>query len=286
MTEPAGRPPVPVRLDRAALERIIQRAAELQTQERDIGDDLTPEQVMALGREVGIPARHLQKALLEEQVRTGTVPASGLLDRLVGAAEVTAQRVVRGEQERVEEALLRWMDEHELVLVQRRQPGRIAWEPLTGMQVALRKSAAILGSSKRPFMLAKASQLVATVTPLEPGYCHVTMAASLSGARSGTVGGMIALGSLGVVAGGILGLMTPFLPLALVPVAIGGILSVVVAREYPPVVARIQLGLERALDHLEQGGVRTGQELPPPRTGPGAAIAGLIADELKKALKP
>ena len=45
----------PVRIDRAALERIIQRAAELQTAERDIGDNLTSDEVMALGAEVGIP---------------------------------------------------------------------------------------------------------------------------------------------------------------------------------------------------------------------------------------
>ena len=45
----------PARIDRAALERIIQRAAELQTADRDIGEELTPEQVLALGREVGIP---------------------------------------------------------------------------------------------------------------------------------------------------------------------------------------------------------------------------------------
>ncbi|HEU5041691.1 MAG TPA: hypothetical protein VFT84_12750, partial [Gemmatimonadales bacterium] len=59
----------PVRIDRAALERIIQRAAELQTSERDVGDSLSSDEVMALGREVGIPGRYLQQALLEEQTR-------------------------------------------------------------------------------------------------------------------------------------------------------------------------------------------------------------------------
>ena len=46
-----------------------QRAAELQTGEREIGEELSEEQVLALGREVGIPARYLQQALLEERVR-------------------------------------------------------------------------------------------------------------------------------------------------------------------------------------------------------------------------
>lgn len=282
MTGPAGRPPAPVRLDRAALERIIQRAAELQTQEHDIGDDMSPDEVLALGRDVGIPARYLQQALLEEQVRTGTTPASGLLDRLIGPGEVTAQRVVRGDQERIEEGLLRWLDEHELLVLQRRQVGRISWEPLSGMQVALRRSAAVLGSSKRPFMLSRASQIAGTVTPLEPGYCHVTLAASLSQARGGFVGGIAALGTLGAAGAGILAVMSPFWLVALVPLPIVAGLGWTVARQYQPVVARVQLGLERALDYLEQGGVKTGQELPPPRAG----LVGLIADELKKALKP
>jgi hypothetical protein len=282
MTGPAGRPPAPVRLDRAALERIIQRAAELQTHERDIGDDLSPDEVLALGRDVGIPARYLQQALLEEQVRPGATPASGLLDRLLGPAEVTAQRVVRGDKDLVEEALLRWMEEHELLVLQRRQVGRITWEPLTGMQVALRRSAAALGSSKRPFMLSRASQIAGTVTPLEPGYCHVTLAASLSQARGSTVGGMALLGTLAIAASGILAVMTPFLLVAAVPLVLVTGLEWAVARQYRPLVDRVQLGLERALDHLEQGGVKTGQELPPPRPG----IVGLIADELKRALKP
>ena len=58
---PAGR------IDRTALERIIQRAAELQTAEREIGDTLTSDELLALGREVGIPVRYLQQALLEER---------------------------------------------------------------------------------------------------------------------------------------------------------------------------------------------------------------------------
>ena len=52
-------------ISREALERIIQRAAELQAGERDIGDGLTKDEVLALGKDVGIPNRYLQQALLE-----------------------------------------------------------------------------------------------------------------------------------------------------------------------------------------------------------------------------
>jgi hypothetical protein len=46
-------------ISREALERIIQRAAELQAGERDIGEGLTKDEVLALGKDVGIPNRYL-----------------------------------------------------------------------------------------------------------------------------------------------------------------------------------------------------------------------------------
>ena len=120
----------PARIDRAALERIIQRAAELQTSERDIGESLTPDEVLALGKEVGIPGRYLQQALLEERTRLVSASPGGVLERAVGPGEIAAQRVVRGETEAIEQALVRWLEERELFCVQRHQPGRITWEPV------------------------------------------------------------------------------------------------------------------------------------------------------------
>src|SRR3989442_9031989 len=56
-------------ISREALERIIQRAAELQAAEHDIGEGLTKAELLALGQDVGIPERYLHQALLEEQTR-------------------------------------------------------------------------------------------------------------------------------------------------------------------------------------------------------------------------
>ncbi|HZI74519.1 MAG TPA: hypothetical protein VFD73_10990, partial [Gemmatimonadales bacterium] len=61
----------PARIDRTALERIIRRAAELQSAEREAGETLSSDELIAVGREVGIPARHLQQAILEERTRIG-----------------------------------------------------------------------------------------------------------------------------------------------------------------------------------------------------------------------
>ena len=86
---------LPARLDREALERVIRRATELQAGERATGDGLTTDEVVALGREVGIPPQHLHQALLEERARTG-MDATGPLDRVAGPGTIQAQRVVQG----------------------------------------------------------------------------------------------------------------------------------------------------------------------------------------------
>jgi hypothetical protein len=282
MSEPVGGPPAPAQWDREALDRILKRATELQAQERDTGESMTPDEVLKLGRDVGIPARYLQQAMLEERVRTGVVTPSGLLDRLIGPAVCTASRVVRGDPEAVEEALAAWMDANELVAIERRQPGRISWEPLRGMQVAFRRSAAVLGSSKRPFMLSRASRITGGVTPLEPGYCHVTLNADLRPTRGSFLGGVGAVTIFGAAASAVLTVMSPFWLIALVPLPLVVGLDWVIVRQYAPVRERTQLGLERALDHLEQGVHQRPAELPSGRPG----IVGLIAEEIRKALKP
>jgi hypothetical protein len=272
----------PVRIDRAALERIIQRAAELQTSERDIGENLTSDEVMALGREVGIPGRYLQQAMLEERTRLVTAGPSGLAERLTGPAQVTAQRVVRGEPDVIEQSLIRWLEQHELFCVQRHQPGRIAWEPVGGLHAAIRRATAAAGGSKRPMMLARADALAATVVGLEPGFSHVSLTATARKARTEALGGSAALATVGMAGTGILVALGALFPVALIPAPLALGAGYAMLRRYPPVVSRIQLGLERALDHLEQGGVRPGHRLPPPQP----SIMELLANEVRKALKP
>ena len=160
----------PARIDRAALERIIQRAAELQTAERDIGDGLTPDEVLALGREVGIPGRYLQQALLEERTRLVDVGPGGSCERLAGPAAGRRAAGGPGERRSVEAALVHWMEKNELFCVQRQQPGRIAWEPIGGIQAAIRRSTAAFGSWQAAVHARPRRHVSATIVPLEPGY--------------------------------------------------------------------------------------------------------------------
>ena len=270
----------PASIDRAALERIIHRAAELQTAEREIGEGLTPDEVLALGREVGIPGRYLQQALLEERARIVQAGPGGFLSRTVGPAVIAVQRVVRSERETIEATLVRWLEKTELFSVQRHQPGRITWEPTGGFQAAYRRAVGAVGGSKRPIMLARVETVSCTVVELEPGYCNVALTATARKARGESVGGSAALASAGVVSTGVLAAVGAILPVVLIPLPVALGLGYIALRRYGPVVARIQLGLERALDQLEHGSRADRLLHPtPPR------LMDLLADELRKALK-
>src|SRR5213592_294218 len=96
-------------ISRDALERIIKRAAELQAGEREIGEGLTTNEVLALGKDVGIPDRYLRQAILEEQTRIVPDVATGTWAWLTGPRSIVAHRVVPGERAAVERELSRWI---------------------------------------------------------------------------------------------------------------------------------------------------------------------------------
>jgi hypothetical protein len=271
----------PARIDRAALERIIQRAAELQTANRDIAEELTPEQVLALGREVGIPGRYLQQALLEERTRIVAVRPAGTWDRIAGAAQVVAQRAVPGTVAGVEAALAEWMEEKELFCIQRQQPGRITWEPLGGMAAALRRSTAAFSRGSAAMMLARADTVSATILALETGWCHVVLTAETGTARSQLLGGGAAVVGAGALGAGLMVVLGALVPVALIPVPVALGIGYGVARQYRSTLARIQLGLERALDQLEHGAAAVERQLPRRPAG----LLGMLAEEIRRSLR-
>ena len=273
-------PRVPARVDRAALERILQRAAELQAAEHDVGEGLTPDDVLALGKDVGIPAQYLRQAMLEDQSRSGLPEPSGLADQVLGPGEITAVRVVRGAQAGAEQALLDWMQKHELLVVQRHQPGRITWERMTGMQAAMRRGLSTLESRRAKFMLDRTDLVRATITPLEDGYVHVSLTASLRQVRAGLVGGAVTLGTVGTVASGVLVALNASGGCRVAPVVAGVGIGWTVTRHYRPAVNRALLGLERALDYVEGAAVKPVHELPPRSAG----LLELVTGEIRKAL--
>ncbi len=271
----------PAPIDRAALERIIQRAAELQTSDRDIADELTPDQVLALGREVGIPGRYLQQALLEERTRLVVVQPAGTWERIAGPGQVVAQRVVPGTVADVEAALMEWLEEKELFCVQRRQPGRITWEPLGGLAATLRRSTAALNRGSAAMMLGRADTIAATIVAFEPARSHVTLTAETRKARAEFVGGGAAVAGAGMLGTGLMIALGALLPVALIPAPVAIAVGYGVSRQYRSALARIQLGLERALDQLEHDAAHPARRLPRRPAG----LLGMLADEIRRSLR-
>ena len=161
---PGADRPRRARADHPARRRAADRRA-------DIGEELTPDEVLALGQRSGDPAPlpPAGAARGADPVVAGAaprVPATGSPGRrgrrpARGAAAIAAAS---------RRALLRWMEEKELLL--RPAPASRAGSPgsrSAGFQAALRRSTAAFGGGSAAVMLAKADTVSATLLALEAG---------------------------------------------------------------------------------------------------------------------
>jgi hypothetical protein len=260
---------------REALERIIQRAAELQAGERDIGEGLTEADLLALGQDVGIPTRYLRQALLEERTRSLVPERSGVLAWLVGPGRLSAQRVVAGEPDAVAHALGSWMQQEELLQVKRRYPDRTTWEPKVGAFASIQRA---LGAGGRRFALARAAEVAGQVTPLESGFCHVQLFADVRNIRRQRIGIGATLAGMGAAATGAFLAMGVLAPFPFVPLLALGPAAVAALRSHRLQHEQIQTGLDQVLDRLERGEIKPEHALPGFTTTPLVRIA----DEIRK----
>ena len=260
---------------RDALERIIQRAAELQAGEQDIGEGLTEPELLALGQDVGIPSRYLRQALLEEQTRPPAEARGGVLAWLVGPGRLSAQRVVAGEPAVIDRALGTWMQQEELLQVKRRYADHTTWEPKVGAFASIQRA---LGAGGKSFALARASEIAAQVTQLETGFCHVCLIADVRRQRRQRLWGAAGLVVFGAALGGVAPVLGAIAPWAAVPMIAAWAAALGVARRHRYDNERLQVGLEQVLDALERGDLRAEQLAS--RTRPSAL--GRIADEIRK----
>jgi len=266
-------------IPRDALDRVIRRAAELQAHERDIGEGLTREELLALGKDVGIPARYLQQALLEEQTRSvADAPPQGLVAWLAGPAQLAAQRVVPGDRLVVERGLAQWLENEESLQVRRRFPDSTTWEPRRGAFVSIRRA---LAPGGRRYLLTRAREVATQVTALEPGFCHVRLSADVGNLRTERLGWAGALTTVGVLTG--VGLFAAgfVVPLAVAPAVVAALAAGPIARAYRRDHEAMLTALEQVLDRLEHG------EIHPARLveGPRPSAFARIADEIRKTLE-
>ncbi|HEX2778540.1 MAG TPA: hypothetical protein VHM30_03505 [Gemmatimonadaceae bacterium] len=282
--DPKAQPPssLPARtaLDRAALERILRRAGELQASAADPLEEMTEEQLIALGEEVGIAPQHLRQAIAEERTRPALQEEASLAGRWVGPRTVTARRVLRGTREMLLARLDDWMRREECLQVKRRYADRILWEPRRDFLGNVKRGFNIGG---RAYNLTSAHDVGATVVMLDGGSALVQLDADLEPARRGRIGGGTAAAASGVVAGGALAglgltfsiVAAPLIAVAALPVvAIGAAGGLAIMRGFRKTAERVQLALEQALDAVEH-------DDRPLRPGVGDVI-GLIADAAKR----
>jgi hypothetical protein len=243
-------PARPAPLDRASLERVLARAAELQSAEGD-GDEpgLSDVQLVEIAKEVGLAPVHLRQALAEERSRIEAPAARGATDHLFGPAVARAMRTLRGTPAEHLDALDTWMRQGEGLTVKRRMPDRILWERAPGIVANLSRTFDLAG---RGYHLARADEVIATAVPVDAQRALVVLEASLASVRGRNITGgafLTLAGAAGATVMFVLGVM----PLvAVAPAVVLAALGVVGARSHRAAVARAQLSLEQLLDRLER----------------------------------
>ena len=250
-------------LDRAALERVLARATELQARLADAPDELTEKQLLELGSEVGIPAEHLRQALAEERTRVVLPEETGVVGSWFGSTMAGASRVVPGTPVEVLAQIDSWMQRQELLRVRRRIGERLTWEARRDFMGSIQSG---LNLGGRPYALTPASEVGATVVPIDSGRVLVRLDADFAPSRVRNVRWAGATAGLGVTSGASVVALASMSaePGALVIgaivgsiwTALAGVGATAIARAQRRKVARGQLALEQILDRLEHGEMR------------------------------
>jgi len=249
-------------LDRTAIERVLARAAELQASSStsDQSGMLTEAEVIEIAREAGISPATMSQALAEERSRVSLPVEQGFVSSITGPAIATASRTVKGKQDEILAAIDSWMQREECLRIQRRFPDRVTWEPRQGFLGTIQRN---LNISGRGYHLMRASQVAATIIPVDAERVLVRLDADLSesrGSRVRVAGGALVAGILGsgvvAVIGSLLLAPDAFMLLggaAALPTLAGAGAGYGIGKGHRAVVLRAQLALEQILDRLEFG---------------------------------
>ena len=241
-------------LDRGALERVLARAAELQAGSGEPEEVLSEEQILELGKEVGLSAEHLRQALAEERTRV-VLPAdeAGLSAKLLGGSRVGASRTVTGRPRDILEAIDAWMQRQECLQVKRQFADRIVWEARRDLLGTVRRALNVGG---RGYALARAHEVAATVVAVDATRTLVRIDADLAPFRSSLARQSTGVTVLGVAAGGVLAALHFAIAAAVAPPILIGAGAFYLARGLNARTSTAaQLALEQLLDGLERGDV-------------------------------
>jgi hypothetical protein len=248
----------PRRLDRAALDRVLARAADLQSSFADGADAsgmLSEDQIIELGREAGLSPEHLRQAMAEERTRGAAPEERGFTASVFGPSHIQASRVVNGTPSEILDAIDGWMLREEGLQLKRRVADRVVWEMRRDLFGNLSRA---LNLGGRGYALTRAGEVSATATAIDQARSLVVLDAGLTEHRTKLAAGTAVAATAGVVVTAV-GAVVVVVPAALVGLAVlglGGIpaIALVTSRSAQArAVSRGQLALEQLLDHLERG---------------------------------
>jgi hypothetical protein len=231
---------------------VLARAAELQSGPGDTEDNFTEEQLLELGREVGLSPQNLRQALAEERTRS-IVPDEerGIAAGLFGPSRIRASRTVSGRASETLAAIDAWMQRQELLIVKRHHTDRIVWEARQDFVVGIKRALRVGG---RDYALSQAYEVSVTVLEIDDKQVHVALDADFRTQRARSTTQIVASSVLGGIATvSLVAISVPVL-LAAAPVVVLAAGGVAGARAlHGRVITRAQLALEQLLDKLERG---------------------------------
>lgn len=157
------------------LEHVIRRAAELQHSAGDASPDtLSRDEVLRIGREVGLEPRHVRRALAEQRAESllPQMPEDDAVLRTLGSGLVRASRAVPGDRAEVQEKVEEHFRTRESLQAVRQRPGRSLWEPAEGLLSKMQRTMDVGG---RGYELAEARSVELSVSDLEEGWSLVAL---------------------------------------------------------------------------------------------------------------
>lgn len=250
-------------LTRKQFDQVIRRATELAVHDSD-SMDLSESELFRIARDVGVPERHVRRALSE--VRTGA--AGGPLDRLFGPEVVAASRSVSGVPTELAGAIDNFLVAGRLLQPLRRGPNVLHYRPAVDWisQVARAASA-----TSRRYYVASAKSVEVYLEEIGTGSGTTLVEFRVDpGTRGDAIGGAIMGGGAGGAAGGAavgfwLATVAPVAWATLAGVSVaGGVASGIawaVGRSHQRKVRDVLAEVEGVLDQLEAGETL---EPPPP----------------------
>ena len=245
-------------LDRGALERVLARAAELQVGAGEPEEVLSEEQILELGKEVGLSPQHLKQALAEERTRVALPPdEGGLSAKLLGGARVGASRTVAGKPGDVLEAIDLWMQRQECLQVKRQFSDRIVWEARRDLIGTVRRALNVGG---RGYALSRAHEVAATAVAVDGSRTLVRIDADLAPFRTSLARQGAGATAIGVASIPALIALHFAAAIAIAPAVLVGAGAFYIARGINARTATAaQLALEQLLDRLERGEITKAQ---------------------------